>query len=389
MSKRIFVLGSTGSIGKSSIEVIKHLQNLDSKDEWQVVGIAAGTNASLLADQANELGVTATAISQGEVPCVAHGYEGKDSAVELIRNHALAGDLVIAAIVGFAGVEPVLAAIEAGCDIALANKEALVAAGEVVISAAMRSGVRIMPVDSEHSAIFQCLGGTSMKGVKRIVLTASGGSLRNSSIDEINRATVSDVLDHPTWQMGPKVTVDSASLMNKTLEIIEAHWLFGATSEQIEAVIHPQSIVHGIVEFDDGLMSAQLAPPDMKMPIQFAISWPERRDGGHKCCHWETLKSLNFEPLDRTRFPAVDLAWQVIAEGGTSGAILSAANEVAVEAFLEYSLPFGSIVGIVQRTLDLVQVVPASNMEAVRAADMEARCVATESVEAIAGKKIV
>ncbi|MDP6693251.1 MAG: 1-deoxy-D-xylulose-5-phosphate reductoisomerase [Phycisphaerales bacterium] len=389
MSKRIFVLGSTGSIGKSSIEVIKHLQNLDSKDEWQVVGIAAGTNASLLADQANELEVTATAISQGEVPSVAHGYEGKDSAVELIRNHALPGDLVIAAIVGFAGVEPVLAAIEAGCDIALANKEALVAAGEVVISAAIQSGVRILPVDSEHSAIFQCLGGTSMKGVKRIVLTASGGSLRNSSIDEINRATVSDVLDHPTWQMGPKVTVDSASLMNKTLEIIEAHWLFGATSEQIEAVIHPQSIVHGIVEFDDGLMSAQLAPPDMKMPIQFAISWPERRDGGHKCCHWEALKSLNFEPLDRTRFPAVDLAWQVIAEGGTSGAILSAANEVAVEAFLEYSLPFRSIVGIVQRTLDLVQVVPASNMDAVKAADREARCVATESVAAIAGKKIV
>lgn len=389
MSRRLFILGSTGSIGTSALEVVKHLQRLDSVEAWQVVGLGAGTNVDLLTQQMENFDVSAVAIADGKAPHAEHQYTGASASVELIRNHAKSGDLVLASIVGFAGVAPVLAAIEMGCDIALANKEVLVAAGEMVMSAARRNGVRILPVDSEHSAIFQCLGGTSMKGVKTIVLTASGGPLRGVSIEDIENATPSEVLDHPTWEMGPKVTVDSASLMNKALEIIEAHWLFGASSEQIEAVIHPQSIVHGLVEFDDGSIAAQLAPPDMKIPIQLALTWPNRRTSDNPACQWATLNSLEFHPIDPVRFPAILLSKEVISTGGTSGAIINAANEVAVEGFLADSLPFGSIVRIVEKTLGAVQSFQASSLEAVCAADQEARSVAKQHVAALAGKKFV
>ena len=387
MSKRIFILGSTGSIGTSAIEVIQHLQILDGKDAWQVVGLAAGNNANLLAQQAKALSVPAAALAGSDKVQVPHFYMGKNAAVELLKNHAQKGDMVIASIVGFAGVEPVLEALHMGCDIALANKEALVAAGQIVMLAAKTAGVKILPVDSEHSAIFQCLAGKSLENVRTIVLTASGGSLRDRTLDEINHATVEEVLSHPTWEMGPKVTVDSASLMNKTLEIIEAHWLFGASGEQIEAVVHRESLVHGLVEFIDGSMIAQLAPPDMKMPIQYALPYPSRSDAGQSGCNWETLASLHFEPIDPERFPAIGLAREVIERGGTAGAIMSAANEVAVEGFLKQSLSFGSIVRIVKKTLETISVSPASSLEAVSAADREARSVAMELIASYAGKE--
>lgn len=388
MNKRIFILGSTGSIGTSAVEVIQHLQQLDGADAWQVVGLSAGTNSTLLAEQALLLSVSAVALAEGEIAAGAHQYVGEHASVEMLQQHAKAGDLVLAAIVGFAGVAPVLAAIEIGCDIALANKEALVAAGEIVMHAASKAGVRILPVDSEHAAIFQCLGGTNMEGVRSIVLTASGGSLRDLTQKEIATASVEKVLNHPTWNMGAKVTVDSASLMNKALEMIEAHWLFGASNEQIEAVVHRESLVHGLVEFNDGSMTAQLAPPDMKLPIQYALTWPKRREGNQRSCHWSTLSALHFEPIDLVRFPAILLAREVILTGGTSGAILSAANEIAVAGFLKQSLPFGSIVRIVRNTLEAIEVTSASTLAAVTAADQEARSVATELIAAFAEKEL-
>ncbi len=389
MNKRIFILGSTGSIGISAIEVIQHLQRVDGKDMWQIVGIAAGNNSTLLARQAESLSINSVALVSGEKIDVEHFYAGEQAAVELLRNHALNGDMVIASIVGFAGVEPVLTAIELGCDIALANKEALVAAGNIVMEAAKTAGVKILPVDSEHSAIFQCLAGKKLESVRSIVLTASGGSLRDRTLDEINHVSVEEVLSHPTWKMGPKVTVDSASLMNKALEIIEAHWLFAASSEKIQAVIHRESLVHGLVEFIDGSMVAQLAPPDMKMPIQYALTYPNLKDGGQKGCNWETLSALHFEPIDPIRYPAVVLAKEVIERGGTAGAIFSAANEVAVDEFLNQTLPFGSIVRIVKKTLETISVSPASSLEAVTAADSEARSVAMELIASHAGKEFV
>jgi 1-deoxy-D-xylulose-5-phosphate reductoisomerase len=388
VNKRIFILGSTGSIGTSAVEVIQHLQQLDGADAWHVVGLSAGTNSTLLAEQALLLSVSVVALAEGEIAVGAHQYVGEHASVEMLQQHAKAGDLVLAAIVGFAGVAPVLAAIEIGCDIALANKEALVAAGEIVMHAASRAGVRILPVDSEHAAIFQCLGGTNMEGVRSIVLTASGGSLRDLTQKEIETASVEKVLNHPTWNMGAKVTVDSASLMNKALEMIEAHWLFGASNEQIEAVVHRESLVHGLVEFNDGSMTAQLAPPDMKLPIQYALTWPKRRDGNQRSCHWSTLSALHFEPIDLVRFPAILLAREVILTGGTSGAILSAANEIAVAGFLKQSLPFGSIVRIVRNTLEAIEVTSASTLAAVTAADQEARSVATELIAAFAEKEL-
>jgi len=386
MSQRIFILGSTGSIGCSAVETILHLRAKDGEGSWPVVGLAAGKNHALLHEQVVTLGVNSVSHCSSTSLGIANEY---NSAVQLIQEQAQPGDLVVAAIVGFAGIAPVLAAIECGCSIALANKESLVSGGQVVLDAVAKAGVTLVPVDSEHSAIFQCLAGKKLESVRSIVLTASGGSLRDRTLDEINHVSVEEVLSHPTWNMGPKVTVDSASLMNKALEIIEAHWLFAASSEKIQAVVHRESLVHGLVEFIDGSMVAQLAPPDMKMPIQYALTYPNLKDGGQKGCNWETLSALHFEPIDPIRYPAVVLAKEVIERGGTAGAIFSAANEVAVEEFLNQTLPFGSIVRIVKKTLETISVSPASSLEAVTAADSEARSVAMELIASHAGKEFV
>jgi 1-deoxy-D-xylulose-5-phosphate reductoisomerase len=377
MSKRVFIVGSTGSIGCSAIEVITHLRVRDGVDSWPVIGLTAGMNSQLLKKQAAALCVEAVSIHADVSIGTSFQYS---SAEELIRKHAKSGDLVIAAIVGFAGVAPVLAAIECGCDIALANKETLVAAGEIVMRAVKEAGVNLLPVDSEHSAIFQSLVGSPSKEVKKIVLTASGGSLRGMSQAEVACATVEQVLDHPTWNMGAKVTVDSASLMNKALELIEAHWLFDVGASQLDAIIHPQSIVHGMVEFCDGSVIAQLSPPDMRLPIQYALTWPERVAGITSAIDWATVKSLEFEQIDRTVFPAISLAYEVIERGGTSGAILNASNEVVVDAFLQDGLPFGAMVAIVKEVIGTLQIVDSPDLESVLVADKEARTMAKQLV---------
>lgn len=377
--RRLFVLGSTGSIGENTLEVVRHLC-AERSITYQVVGLAAGSNIQSLALQAQEFGCTAVAIAdvvaargwRGTAGCEV--FEGEDSALALIKAHARAGDLVMGAMVGAAGIAPILAAIEAGCDIALANKETLVAAGAIVTEAARRCNVSIVPVDSEHSAIFQCLrAGQSPREVQRIVLTASGGPFRCTPKKVMDSAVLADALKHPTWSMGPKVTIDSASMMNKALEIVEAHWLFDLPAEKIDAIIHPQSIVHSFVEFVDGSIVAQLSPPDMKLPIQLALTWPARGPRCAKALDWSALRSLDFEPIDFDRFPAVQLAWRVIRAGGTSGAILNAANEAAVEAFTEGTIRFGEISTLVTGALDAIPAISIADLSTVSEADSHAR----------------
>jgi 1-deoxy-D-xylulose-5-phosphate reductoisomerase len=377
MNRRIFILGSTGSIGTNTVNTILHLQEQDGAKSWPVVGLAAGSNSTLLREQAKELQVEAVSIQSDESIGVEHQYK---NAVDLLRAHAKRGDLVVAAIVGFSGIAPVLAGIELGCTIALANKETLVAGGEVIMNAAKQSGVQILPIDSEHSAIFQALEGNCTKEVRKIVLTASGGALRGFSKEEVANATIEQVLNHPTWDMGSKVTVDSASLMNKSLELIEAHWLFGVSAEKLHAIIHPQSVVHGMVEYVDGSVIAQLSPPDMRLPIQYALTWPNRKECACETVNWSDFQNLTFTQIDTSVFPAIELAYEVMRLGGTAGAVLNATNEVVVEAFLAQKLSFGSMVGIVTDVLQNFPIQDRADFDAVVEADREARACAAQRI---------
>ena len=370
MSRRVFILGSTGSIGCSTVEVIEHLRSIDGDGSWPVVGISAGSNCELLLQQATRLDVEAIAIANKAALEFKNIFSNSE---ELLKAHAKPGDIVVAAIVGFAGVAPVLTAIECGCDIALANKETLVAAGEIIMKAVQEAGVRLLPVDSEHSAIYQALSEHPNAEIAKITLTASGGSLRNIKTEDLSNATVEQVLNHPTWSMGAKVTVDSASLMNKALELIEASWLFDVKDDRLEAVIHPQSIVHGMVQFVDGSVIAQMSPPDMKLPIQFALTYPRRVDGCSPKIDWANHPTLQFEAIDEIRHPAIQLAYDVIKIGGTAGAVFNAANEEVVESFLEHSLPFGAMVPIVAEVLGTITHSENVTLEAVVAKDTEAR----------------
>ena len=379
--RRVFLLGSTGSIGTSALDVVRYFARRGDA-RFEVVGLAAARNGDALVAQAREFGARAIALADDSVDLEGHAalptgtrvLRGADAARELLRDHARRGDLVLAAMVGAAGIEPVLEAIALGCDVALANKEALVAAGSIVMPAAARAGVRIIPVDSEHNALFQCLkASTAMDEVRRVVLTASGGPFRMRSRSEMARATVDDALAHPTWRMGPKVTIDSASLMNKALELIEAHWLFGLGAERIDAIIHPQSIVHGFVEYLDGSVLAQLSPPDMRTPIQQAMCDPQRFDGPSRKLDFTALRSLDFEPVDLERFPAITLAHRVISAGGSAGAVLNAANEIAVRAFLDRRIGFLDIAEVVRATLDACHPCPVASLADVRSADAAAR----------------
>lgn len=381
--RRIIVLGSTGSIGQNTLRVISHLSSLreDEGRKFDVVGLAAGSNAAELRRQADAFGVSAVAIADPSDEVAAGApHTGPDAALDLVATIAQPGDLIVAAMVGAAGIPAVLAGIEAGCDIALANKETLVAAGELVMRAARSKGVEIIPIDSEHSAVAQALrtSGRAPESVRRIVLTASGGPFRSWPKDRMDNASIEEALDHPTWSMGPKVSIDSASLMNKGLELIEAHWLFDAPAEKLDAIVHPQSIVHALVEFTDRSVIAQLAAPDMKLPIQIALTWPDCAAGCSAPLDLEHLGTLEFEPVDRSRFPAIDIAREAIQQGGTAGAIFNAANEVAVEAFLAGAIAFGRIPGIVSDTISALDVHPADSLDAIEASDQEARATARE-----------
>jgi len=395
-SRRLIILGSTGSIGTATLEVVAHLAQQDDAPRYTVVGLAAGSNAALLAQQAEQFGVHDVGLADihasSALPASLRTITGPAAALELIDRVAQPGDMVMAAMVGVAGLAPVLAAIERGCDIALANKETLVAAGSVVQEAVARKGVKLLPVDSEHSAVFQCLRAGTLREVDRLVLTASGGPFRTWSPERTANATLAEALRHPTWQMGRKVTIDSASLMNKGLEVIEAHWLFDLPSDRIDAIVHPQSIVHSFVEFRDGSTIAQLSPPSMKHPIQYALTWPARLPGCCPTIAWDAIRSLEFEPVDHARFPAIKLAKRVIDAGGSSGAIFNAANEVAVEAFIAGSLRFGDIAAVVTDSLDRLPARAVHTLAQVVTADYEARecarvCVAERAAHSAAATR--
>ncbi len=402
-AKRVIVLGSTGSIGVNTLDVIDHL-NRTSPQRFRVVGLAAGRNASLLSQQAVRFGVESVALCEGgcdQLTTTATCFDGPDAALQLVQETD--ADLVVAAIVGVAGLPATLAALERGTDVALANKETLVAAGELVIPLAQRTGAKLLPVDSEHAAIWQCLlsrgnadttndhvvPGIDTAAVRRVVLTASGGPFRDADPADIYDATAEQALNHPTWDMGPKVTIDSATMMNKALELIEAHHLFQLPAERLTALIHPQSVVHGFVEFADHSVLAQLAPPDMRTPIQAALSHPQRPNGCSRQLDWTKLSRLDFTPPDGDRFPALGLAYRVIRVGGTAGAVLNAANEAAVDAFLKPrgtnpAVPFGRIVELVAEAMQAVPATPADTLDAVLDADARARAFVAEQLAAAA-----
>ena len=392
--RRLIVLGSTGSIGTNTLNVVDHL-NRTAAASIQVVALAGGTNAKTLIQQAQwfkvrHVGIAdatqAQAVRQALPDCTV--FAGPDAALQLVKE-VEATDCA-AAIVGAAGLAPTLQAIRQGLTISLSNKETLVAAGELVRPMLQASGATIIPVDSEHSAIFQCLNAhpttdapSRRTPIKRIVLTASGGPFRTADKSTMQNATVDQALRHPTWNMGPKITIDSATMMNKTLEVIEAHWLFDLPGEKIDLLIHPESVVHSFVEFTDNSTLAQLGPPDMRTPIQYALTYPNRVGSCSDAMDWSKLRGLSFEPVDFSRFKAPKLGYQVIRAGGTAGALLNAANEAAVKAFLERRIPFGRIVELTDEALSEIPAQPLDSLDAVMQADRLARdFVASRLIEA-------
>ncbi|MEW6251062.1 MAG: 1-deoxy-D-xylulose-5-phosphate reductoisomerase [Planctomycetota bacterium] len=348
----VIILGSTGSIGRSALEVAAALP-----DEVRVVGLAAHREWRLLAEQARQCGAGAVAIAdetlcadvRRSVPRGTRVYGGPAGLVELVRETR--ADFVLAAIVGAAGLPATLAAVERGVDVGLANKESLVVAGALLMPLAAERGGAVIPVDSEHSAVFQCLQGGRRADVSRIYLTASGGPFRDWPPERIASAELSEALNHPTWSMGPKITIDSATMMNKALEIIEAHWLFDLPPEQISVLIHPESIVHSMVAYRDGSVLAQLGTPDMRTPIQYALTYPRRVPGIAEPLDWRQARTLRFEPPDFARFPALRLGYAAARAGGTSGAVLNAANEAAVALYRAGVIPFGQIAALTEAVL--------------------------------------
>lgn len=353
MTRKIAILGATGSIGKSTLDLVER-----NRDQFEVVAVTAATNAVALADIARrtraKLAVVADETWLDDLRTALDGTDCHAAAGEAALIEAGAGDaeLVIAAIVGCAGLKPVMAAVDAGKGVALANKEALVTAGDLMTRAAQASGATLLPVDSEHNAIFQCLAGDRIENVSRIILTASGGPFRTASADFIASATPAQAVAHPNWSMGAKISVDSATMMNKGLELIEARYLFGLPSGRIEVIIHPQSVVHSLVEFVDGSVLAQLGSPDMRIPIAFALAWPERMETPAPRLDLAAIAHLDFEAPDLCRFPALKLAREALEAGGAAPIVLNAANEVAVAAFLAGRLRFPEIAEFVERALE-------------------------------------
>jgi 1-deoxy-D-xylulose-5-phosphate reductoisomerase len=382
--RRVVLLGSTGSIGCSTLRVANELP-----EEIEIIALAACRNVAKLAEQARETGVRHVALFDADKEAELRSLLPADVSIHigpegLLEVATLAeADIVLIAIVGTAGLHPALAAIEAGKDLAIASKEILVMAGEVITTAATRCGVKLLPVDSEHNAIFQCLDGHrgGEEEVSRLVLTASGGPFRSLPSDQIANVTLAQALKHPTWEMGPKITIDSATLFNKGLEMIEARWLFGIGMDRIDVVVHPQSIIHSMVEFTDGSVLAQLSRTDMVFPIQYALTWPRRLKGGLKPLDFPALAKLEFEAPRRADFPALDLARRAGLEGGTLPAVFNAANEVAVEAFRAGKIPFPGIWQCVAAVMDAHEVQPSGTLESVVAADQWARVTAANRLK--------
>lgn len=385
--KRLAILGSTGSIGVNTLEIVKRF-----REEFDVLALTAGTNLSLLREQigtfrprfvsvldqerAHEL----RAILQGVEVEVAYGTEG------LIRAATYSGvDLVVLAVVGSVGILPLLAAIEQRTNVALANKESIVTAGEIIMKKAEQTGVQILPIDSEHSAIFQALGSKmgGGEGVKRLVLTASGGPFYTLPAEEFKRVTPQQAVAHPVWDMGPKISVDSATLMNKGLEVIEAHWFFRVPPERIEVVIHPQGVVHSLVEYMDSSVVAQLSVPDMRIPISYALSYPKRLAAKLPALNLFELNHLTFDPPNHEKFPALRLAYRALEGGGTLPAVLNASNEVAVEAFLQGRIGIDHIPRVVASTMDKHHAVPLRGVEDALEADRWAKAKTLDIIQEV------
>jgi 1-deoxy-D-xylulose-5-phosphate reductoisomerase len=373
--KRLSILGSTGSIGMQALEVVRA-----HPEAFEVVALAAGRRLDLFAQQVREFRPHLVSVAsrdgaqelqerlRGLPVKICSGEEGL-SEVAAYSD----AELTLLAVVGAMGLKPALAAIRAGKDVALATKEALVMAGALLTAEAAARGVKLLPVDSEHSAIFQCLEGGGRAALKRIILTASGGALRQVPKERLASVTPEEALNHPVWSMGKKITIDSATLMNKGLEVIEARWLFDVDAQQVDVILHPQSIVHSLIEYVDGSVLAQLAPPDMRLPILYALSYPARLKNAFPTLDLVQVASLTFEPVDRERFPCLGYAYEAVAVGGTAPAVLNAANEVAVELFLGRQISFGEIPEVIEASLRGHRPGDGDSLDEILAADREVR----------------
>ena len=374
MRKRIAILGATGSIGKSTLDLIER-----SPERFEVIALTAKTDVDGLAAAARRTGARLAVIADescfGALKAKLEGTSCRPAAgIEGLEEAATGdSDWVMAAIVGCAGLVPTMAAVDAGKTVALANKEALVTAGSLMIDAASRAGAKLLPVDSEHNAIFQCLAGSTVDNVSRLVLTASGGPFRELPLDRMRTATPAEAVAHPRWSMGAKISVDSATLMNKGLELIEAHQLFGLPSDRIDIVVHPQSVVHSLVEFVDGSLLAQLGSADMRIPIAYTLAWPERMATPAQRLSLADIGRLDFEAPDFDRFPALRLAREALEQGGAAPVVLNAANEVAVEAFLKGRIGFCDISRTVEDSLAERNERAPRSVEEVVALDREIR----------------
>jgi len=381
--KRITILGSTGSIGQSTLDVISR-----NSSDYRVVALVAGRNIDLLEDQVNAFKPEVVAVvdekTAEKLSMRVNGTKilfGPDGINQAAAHES--ADVVISAIVGAAGLLPTLTAIRAGKDVGLANKEVLVMAGSIVMAEAKRNGIRIIPVDSEHSAVYQCLEGRKKEEVRRIVLTASGGPFVNKVKDELDDITAEDALKHPNWSMGRKISIDSATLMNKGLEVIEACWLFDLSPDHVDVLIHPQSIVHSMVEFSDRTFLAQMSMPDMRAPIAYALSWPDRLDVPLQSLELDRIGQLTFKKPDYDSFPCLAYAYEAIRQEGTVPAVLNAANEVAVHAFLDKTIGFNDIPAIIRKTVKEHAATLHPSLDDVIAADRWARVAAESSIKEI------
>lgn len=363
--RRISILGSTGSIGTQALQVVTSLPG-----EFQVVALTARRNAALLADQSQRFQAEVVAIadpdSAKELQERLSGTKievliGMEGVLEVAARDDV--DICLNALVGGVGMAPTVAALKAGADVALSNKESLVMAGELITKLVHQKNLHLYPVDSEHSAVWQCLVGEQHEQIRTLFLTGSGGPFRTWSRDKLKEVTKAQALKHPNWEMGPKITVDSATMMNKGLEVIEARWLFDLQPEQIKIVIHPQSIVHSLLEFSDGSVKAQLGVPDMKIPIQYALTYPERKTSNWPRLDLLDVKTLTFEEPDRQKFPSIDLAYQAIREGGSAPAALNAANDLAVQAFLDDRISFIEIPALVEKAMSNHPIVEQPNLD--------------------------
>ncbi len=385
LKKHIAILGSTGSIGTQALDVVRA-----HHDKFKIDVLSAENNAELLIRQGLEFLPETVVIGNAEhfqkvksalEPANIKVYCGKDALADVVQTERI--DLVLTAMVGYSGLLPTLKAIAAGKDIALANKETLVVAGELVTHAAKISKVKIYPVDSEHSAIFQCLAGEDYSKIEKIILTASGGPFRGKSLDFLKTVTRQDALKHPNWSMGAKITIDSASLMNKGLEVIEAKWLFGLESSQIEVIVHPQSIIHSLVQFNDGSMKAQMGLPDMKLPIQYALAYPERLDSDFPRFNFLDYPNLTFEKPDMETFRNLKLAYEAMEKGGNMACILNAANEIAVQEFLADKINFLDIPDVVEDCMASIPFIYRPTYEDFVQTDLETRQVAKRKLHKV------